>query len=268
MADDKELTGQDETLTLEVESIEVDTDVTQAEATKHPVPAAIKFGIPALLLVTVLGVVGAFSFFQKPSQAKVDPLPTPNPATAIDDIAIQTTPIPLPVPKDPDFIDRAVLDRLSQQLDALDQRITESLSQFDRQRDALTQQGERIQEVKAALASNEALISQFGARIDAMGLRITDLAGQVGSNSERLRQASSKAKRKASAKPGFELLSIDHWGQRNSVVFTYQNQTRMVSLGDELAGWTLQSIDAPNCVGLVRQSDRAKSTLCLKEGKG
>ena len=268
MADDKDLTGQDEPLTQGVETIEIGTETTQAEAIKHPVPAAIKFGLPALLLVAVLGVVGAFSFFQKPSQAKVDPLPAPQQAAAIDDIAIQTKPIPLPVPQDPDFIDRAVFDRLSKQLDALDQRITESLSQFDSQRDALAQQGERIQEVKEALASNETLISQFGARIDEMGLRLSDLTQQVGSNSERLRKASSKAKRKAPARPGFELLSIDHWGRRNSVVFTYQNQTHMVSLGDALAGWTLQSIDAPNCVGLVRQSDRAKSTLCLKEDKG
>ncbi|MGD8590631.1 MAG: hypothetical protein PVG22_17560, partial [Chromatiales bacterium] len=156
MADDKDMAGQDETLTHAVESIEIDTETTQTEAIKHPVPAAIKFGIPALLLVTVLGVVGAFSFFQKPSQAKVDPLPTPSSAAMIDDIAIQTAPIPLPVPKDPDFIDRALLDRLSKQLDVLEQRITESFSQFDRQRDALAQQGERIQEVKEAQASHEA----------------------------------------------------------------------------------------------------------------
>jgi hypothetical protein len=256
MADDQDLTGQDEIAILE------------AGAIKHSVPAAIKFGIPALLLVAVLGVVGAFSFFQKPSQAKVDPLPVPKPAPVIDDIAIQTAPPSLPVPKEPDFIERAALDRLAKQLDVLEQRITEALSQFHSQRDALAQQGERIQEVKAALTSSETLISQFGARIDEMGLRLTGLAGQVGSNSERLRQAASKAKRKAPARPGFELLSIDHWGQHNSVVFTYQNQTRLVSLGEELAGWTLQSIDAPDCVGLVRRRDRVKSTLCLKVGKG
>ena len=154
MADDKDFTGQDEILANEAESIAIETDAAQSEAAKQTLPAAIKFGIPALLGVAVLVVVGAYSFIHKPSQAKVDPLPTP--AAVINDIAIQTAPPSLPAPREPDLVDRAVLDRLVGQIESLDRRITESLSRFESQRDALVQQGGSIQEVKAALANNEA----------------------------------------------------------------------------------------------------------------
>lgn len=63
--------------------------------------------------------------------------------------------------------------------------------------------------------------------------------------------------------PPFELLSIDIWGGSASAVILFNNKTSFAGIGDIRAGWTITSINKPNCIG-VKNDAHANVEICRK----
>ena len=63
--------------------------------------------------------------------------------------------------------------------------------------------------------------------------------------------------------PPFELLSIDIWGNTANAVILFDNKTSFAGIGDIRAGWTITSINKPNCIG-VKNDAHANVQICRK----
>ncbi|MEN8168121.1 MAG: hypothetical protein ABFR65_11675, partial [Pseudomonadota bacterium] len=163
-----------------------------------------------------------------------------------------------------DVADKGSVERIDENIQTLEQTLQQTSTLVTKQRDAVARQGSSIQEVVTRLEQSRALIAEYSSQIDALNQRIATLEAHVGKNSERLRQIRTKATRKRQARPAFQLLSIDQWGDRDSAVLELQDTTTVVAVGDTRAGWSIQSIQRPNCIGVIRLSDQAKAKVCKR----
>lgn len=66
------------------------------------------------------------------------------------------------------------------------------------------------------------------------------------------------------ARPPFKLLSIDVWGGKTSAVIFMQNKTSFAEVGDERAGWRIESIDRPNCIVTRNTVSNKRINVCMK----
>ncbi len=234
------------------------------------IPPGIKTGLLGLLFVVF--VVGTVVVMVLTPSDPVEETVVFDEAS-LSDIASQEPLVDTPLialDPDPGFVDKdsvektQSVERLDEKILALEQALHQSSSLITMQRDAVARQGNSIQEVMANLEQSRAWVTESARQIDVLKERLATLEAAVGQNSDQLRLIKTKATRQRQARPSFQLLSIDRWGGQDSVVLALQDQTTVAAIGDTRAGWSIQSIDRPNCIGVIRLSDQAKAKVCKR----
>jgi archaellum component FlaC len=235
---------------------------------KHGMPVGIKYGLFGLLfLISVVGtvVIMAFSEPEPVEETLVFDQEAMTDIASHEPLAVAPlTPVtPVEHVRD-DVADKDSVERLDKNIHTLEQTLQQTSTLVTKQRDAVARQGSSIQEVAARLEQSRALITEYARQVVALKERLATLEAHVGQNSDQLRQIKTKATRKRQARPAFQLLSIDQWGDRDSVVLELQDTTTVAAVGDTRAGWSIQSIQRPNCIGVIRLSDQAKAKVCKR----
>lgn len=250
-----------EDLDIEIPDVALDTGDEQQAAPDHAVPAGVKYGLPAFVLVIAL--MGYF-VYQTFTDSSAEEALVFEPEEIID-IASQESPVRLsPSIPDRNLADRASVDSLKEKVRTLEKALSDSSAQFTEQRQAVDHQDNSIQQVLTRLEANSKSMAELAAAINGLSARLDVIEGSVDNNNQRILQLTRRHKRQPRVRPAFNLLSIDQWGGRDSVVLEMQDTTTMAAVGDVRAGWAIQSINRPNCIDVVRLSDKATATVCRK----
>ena len=270
MKDNLDTPIEEDALSIELPDAVLDDVADNRPQHQSAMPAGIKYGLMGLsFLVIVVGIV-VFNAFSQPDV--VEETLVFDQAT-LSDIANQASPVARPalpvatVPVPAEQVsgeDAETVKRLDAMVLTLQQALDQSSSWVAKQRDAAARQGSGIQEVKVSLEQSRALLTETTRQMDELKARLATLESHVGQNRDRLQQLKTKATRKRQAGPSFQLLSIDRWGDRDSVVLGLQDKTTVAAIGDSRAGWSIQSIEPPNCIGVVRLTDQTQAKVCLK----
>jgi len=228
-----------------------------------PVPALIKWGLPALILgILVAGI--AISFYL--SKNNVDPASSFNGG----DFEIGGAPIEsgvhAPATGTPAVFSRdeqlssieSNIDSLRLLIAPLQKNNTELQNRIDTMADAITDSEQQMVELRSMLmdVSNTipALISTDKQHV----ATLNELHIQTKNNKQRIDHAT---KRNAESPP-FALLSIDEWGSTISAVLEMGGKSTMASVGDIRAGWKITKIIRPDCIYAVRLTDTKPIKVC------
>lgn len=250
-----------EDLDIEIPDAVLDAEDEDRDLPKHSVPAGIKYGLPVFGLVVVLLGYAVYLAFSGSSPEEALVFEQDEMIDIAGQEPIARPPKPVPVNN---LVDMSTIDSLKSELETLAGTVSDSASLISKQTETVDLQNKRIQQVMASLDNNQTLLSELTSVIDDLNTRLKGLEGSVGNNSQQINQLTSQRKRQPRARPDFNLLSIDQWGGQDSVVLELQNSTTMAAVGDIRAGWTIESIDRPNCISVVRLSDKAKARVCRK----
>jgi Na+-transporting methylmalonyl-CoA/oxaloacetate decarboxylase gamma subunit len=105
-------------------------------------------------------------------------------------------------------------------------------------------------------------LNELVSTVDDLAVRIATQDEQIQHLTRRLHSSREVAK---PARPAFNLLSIDRWGDRDSVVLELDGQVATASVGDIRAGWSLKAIRS-GCVEVERIKDHKMASVCVSKG--
>ena len=237
---------------------------------RSAIPAGIKYGLVGLLFfVFVIGAVVVMSIPSPDADEAALVFEEGTPIEVMGDQSQTKDSHAQPTPElsttDPvEAESSARFDQLMEKVQTLESSLHDASALIAKQADAVARQGGSIEEVMLSLTQSRALMSETLEQLMDLKTRLASLETRVEQHNGELNRIKTKSTRKPKAMPAFELLSIDQWGGQESVVLALQDQTTIASLGDNRAGWTIHSIDRPNCIGVVRQRDQAKAKVCKR----
>ncbi|MCF6256144.1 MAG: hypothetical protein L3K25_07560 [Gammaproteobacteria bacterium] len=228
-----------------------------------PVPAFIKFGLPALI-VGIFIVAGIGINFFMSNNKDVDPTPSFDGG----DFQIGGAPIQ-PGAHAPAMGAPAILSR-DEQLSSIESDVDnlrllisslqKNNAELQNQIDATSmERNEQIADLRSRLMDATVNTIPSLASIDKEhASTLNTLQTQIKTNKRRIDQAT---KRKAESPP-FTLISIDEWGSTTSAVLEMDGKSTVASVGDVRAGWKITKIKRPDCIYATRVADNKSVTIC------
>lgn len=249
-----------------------------------PIPPAIKYGLPVLLIALVLGgFLFAQSFFEATNDDVAGLGPTPSSfdsvdaaapggalSSAVDQVARANT------HDATDVSDEVVTDDAGDDVTGIESSLMQINSVLSGLDDRLTALQTQFSSLAAEAKRTSARIADLDGRADVLAeslsavqsasgsLRkaLSSVKHQVGRNTKALRVKA----RKAASRPPFQLVSVDEWGGELSAVLEFAGKSAVASVGDSPAGWTIRRIDPAGCITAVRATEPSSAPVKVCRG--
>lgn len=277
--DSETLTAIEPDLSAE-ETVEVDTVEDIERKSPAPVPAGIKMLLGGVALVIVLAITGLTMFSGNEPEPianddYIDPVSLANgkqikeslekshqmegaSTLAVTDVDKKNQPS-FERPVINNFSEEAVSD--STKASILDSELTKLKSILDEQGIDITQLNETLSRLKQEELGN------MQTQMTAISEEIKDFKSQVIKQYADLKTVYKKRAYQANqqpTRPPFKLVSIDVWGGKTSAVILMQNKTSFAEVGEERAGWRIESIKRPNCIVTRNTVSNKRTNVCMK----
>jgi hypothetical protein len=222
-------------------------------ATPQPIPLWIKQGGAGLLILIILTVIWiAFSGSDEKAEDE--------PAAISESLGKKAKPINAAAHIDKNAGMKPKPDQLFIESNAEQEANSKLINVLNKQ---LTQLQEDLQSTNDDLTTGQQNqdgdIQQLKTLYQTLNSQITSLTEtikQLKSNSSKKRKAKKVSRTYRPLKAPFTLVSVDQWGSDLYAIIRYQNQLHELTLGQSLAGWSIESID------------RRKGTVSLKNRSG
>jgi len=271
------------TVEPELSSIDIDDKEVVEEAVSNspaPVPTGIKVLFGGFALAVVFAILGFTMFTGSESETVenggyIDPVVLAN-GKQIKDSLLESN-------KSLDSTSASLNDVENPSLPSFEKTFTNnSAEEYANPDSSESAVGSELTKLKSILDEQGLDITQLSETLTRLKQEeLSNLQNQMSSISDELKNIHSSvnkqyadlktAYKKSSSqtnnqptRPPFKLLSIDVWGGKTSAVIFMQNKTSFAEVGDERAGWRIESIDRPNCIVTRNTVSNKRINVCMK----
>jgi hypothetical protein len=249
----------------------------------NPVPPFIKWGLSFFVFLVIIIAVTIVVFM--PNDANDDISTSVDNADNVDVVALEDDLGASPLPDDVvrrDDVDEATSSIISNVPFSTPSSVQASIDSLEISISSIeTNLSDATSLIHASLSDSKAVekdVQRISVELNSLALALNelvstvdDLSVQIAAQDEQVLKlsrnipSSRKVANTHSTKPAFSLLSIDRWGDRDSIVLDLNGHVTTASVGDRYDGWTLKTIRT-GCVDVERIKDRKTTSLCISKG--
>jgi len=236
--------------------------VDQTQHNKMPVPAMIKFGLPALIaLVLVTAGLGASYFISTDKEPDAEIAAesmfeiggasiesnthTPNTNASANDERLS-------------YIE-ADINSIESLLPSLQQDYSNLQADFEKAIASLSSRDKDLNELRISLSEiTDTLIPGLSVTDKRQAVMLADLRAESIKNKQLINQS----KNQKIETPPFTVVSIDEWGGVASAVIIMDGRSTVASIGDVRSGWRIINIVQPDCIHVMRVNGTKTMNIC------